>query len=305
MALSVADHLADSDRIYDPEFQAELRRQGEISKQQFGGFISHPFDSSVTSIKNQWNTFQSLYQEGRGFEAGFGIGSYSSDVAGCVYFVRGTVQSALKVSMGGLRIATPVLTKGVNSTVGRLKEASLPISEFLAQNTLRSPITLQFDACRLNCGFPVDSIKLRKPLIAAPQKQHVKHLEQQIGASIFNEHLDYNAGSGGLHAYENFAKARETAKIRANLDVDCVPFLQKAGPYKNKIYTGMQSKDGTRGWRLDFDPNDSSKGVHINWWYTPDLTKLKKSYYGMITIESATENLYLELLSHFPQKTGL
>jgi hypothetical protein len=48
----------------------------------------------------------------------------------------------------------------------------------------------------LNCGFPVDSIKFRKPFIAVPQKLHVKYLEKNIGASVFNEHLDYKAGAG-------------------------------------------------------------------------------------------------------------
>jgi hypothetical protein len=65
----------------------------------------------------------------------------------------------------------------------------------------------------------------------------------------------------------------------------------------------MQSKNGTRGWRLDFDRKNPIKGVHINWWYTPDLTKPKKRYDGMIGIDKATPEFYWELLEHFPKKS--
>jgi hypothetical protein len=163
MALSVADYIVDSDIIYEPEFQAQLGRQGQIAKQQLRDFKSHPIDNSCISVANQWDTFRTLYSEGRGFEAGFGFGSYVGDLAGYALVVKGTVQGTLKFSAVGLKVATPVVAKGVSKTVSTIKEVSVPINEFLAHHTFRSPITLQFDACRLNCGFPIDSIKFRKP----------------------------------------------------------------------------------------------------------------------------------------------
>lgn len=63
----------------------------------------------------------------------------------------------------------------------------------------------------------------------------------------------------------------------------------------------MQSRNGTRGWRLDYDPADPNKGIHINWWYTPDPTKQKISYEGMIKID-ATYDKYLDIISHFTKK---
>lgn len=41
--------------------------------------------------------------------------------------------------------------------------------------------------------------------------------------------------------------------------------MQEISPFKGRV-TGMQSSDGMRGWRVDFDPKDPDKGFHFNWW---------------------------------------
>lgn len=116
------------------------------------------------------------------------------------------------------------------------------------------------------------------------------------------------SGVGGLHAHENFASARETARIRANLGDDAIPFLQELGPehIKGNVYTGMQNPDGTRGWRFDYDTRSLDKDVHlnrihINWWYQPDPSNPKLRFRGMIPIDKATQDVYWDILSHFPR----
>ncbi|RYG52224.1 MAG: hypothetical protein EOO01_06960 [Chitinophagaceae bacterium] len=50
-----------------------------------------------------------------------------------------------------------------------------------------------------------------------------------------------------------------------DLGQDAIPLMGKSTskyPDANKIMVGMQSADGTRGWRLDFD---GEKGAHYNW----------------------------------------
>lgn len=190
---------------------------------------------------------------------------------------------------------------GTRASVASLKTAGREAVAFAETRTFRSPIVFQYDPARLNCGIPFDLIRVRKPYELNSNKKHVSYLEKQLGVTLNKEHVDFLAGAGGMHAYENFAKAREQAKIRANLGNDAVPFLQKIGPYENKIYTGMQSKDGTRGWRVDFDPKNP-KTTHINWWYIPDAAKQKTRYKGMISIENATQDIYWDILSHFPKR---
>ncbi len=60
-----------------------------------------------------------------------------------------------------------------------------------------------------------------------------------------------------------------------------------------KVYSGMQSKDGKRGWRLDYD---DKKKMHVNWWRVEDGVEWK----GAITIDGKSQNDYWDALSHFP-----
>jgi len=66
--------------------------------------------------------------------------------------------------------------------------------------------------------------------------------------------------------------------------------------------TGMQSPDGLRGWRVDFDPNNPDKGFHFNWWVR---TAGKRSAGGWQTganvVTGGTYQQYLDLICHFPQ----
>ena len=149
------------------------------------------------------------------------------------------------------------------------------------------------------CASTILPIKPQLPFKFGWSKQQHSHiLEKKFNIPPGKEHCDFITGHGGVHGYENFANARATANFRANLGDDAVPFLQKIGPHGNNVYTGMRSLDKNKGWRLDFDPNDLSKGVHINWWH---LSKDMKVYKGMIKIDRMDENLYWDVLSHFPR----
>ena len=62
------------------------------------------------------------------------------------------------------------------------------------------------------------------------------------------------------------------------------------GPWQGRT-TGVQSADGTSGWRIDWDTRGSN-GFHVNWW--------NGSARGANIIDGATQADYWEVLSHFP-----
>jgi len=103
---------------------------------------------------------------------------------------------------------------------------------------------------------------------------------------------------GGSDPYNAFGKARKLAKERAGLGDDAVPFVQELGPHKGRV-TGMQSPDGTRGWRVDFDPK-SEKCFHINWWIRKGA-KRKNWKLGAIIVDQGSLDHYLSILEHFPR----
>ena len=149
------------------------------------------------------------------------------------------------------------------------------------------------------CASTILPIKPQLPFkFGWSKQQHTHILEKKFNIPPGKEHCDFITGHGGVHGYENFANARATANFRANLGDDAVPFLQEIGPYRNNIYTGMQSLDGNRGWRLDFNPRDSNIGGHINWWHISEIGKI---YRGMIKVDHMDSNLYWDILSHFPR----
>jgi hypothetical protein len=90
---------------------------------------------------------------------------------------------------------------------------------------------------------------------------------------------------------------RLSAERSAGLRSDAVPFYQEpVGPGKAHVegrQVGWQSPDGTRGWRLDFDPK-TDKQVHINWWRTEPTGRRV----GSISVAS-DEATYLEMLNKF------
>ncbi|MEW2116045.1 polymorphic toxin-type HINT domain-containing protein [Streptomyces sp. NPDC005474] len=104
-------------------------------------------------------------------------------------------------------------------------------------------------------------------------------------------------------AVENFGSinsARNSARSSAGLGDDAVPFVQEIGPHKGRV-TGMQSPDGMRGWRIDYDPKDPKKAFHINWWVRDGGKRSAGGWRsGANVITGGTEDDYLALLSHFP-----
>jgi hypothetical protein len=103
---------------------------------------------------------------------------------------------------------------------------------------------------------------------------------------------------GGGSARENFNKARADAIAQAKLKPNKIPFRSETGPaHEIGRIKGSMNKDGVSGgWRLDFDPGDPSKGLHINWWRMEGGTYIE----GANIVEGGTQDLYWDILSHFP-----
>ncbi|OWK41006.1 putative hemagglutinin-related protein [Fimbriiglobus ruber] len=102
--------------------------------------------------------------------------------------------------------------------------------------------------------------------------------------------------------YENVAKdfdaARRFARELSGLGEDSIDALGKMR-YDYKKIIGRQSPDGLRGWRLDWDPNNPTKGFHINWWdKSANLGDRKQWLQGYIRIENGNYNQYLDLMEH-------
>ncbi|MET2996842.1 hypothetical protein ABXT01_13040, partial [Flavobacterium columnare] len=64
----------------------------------------------------------------------------------------------------------------------------------------------------------------------------------------------------GHETFENGVKVADD--VIGGLGDDAVEKLGKFANQKDKV-VGFMSKDGKKGWRVDFDPK---KGGHINWW---------------------------------------
>ncbi|MFN7771066.1 MAG: polymorphic toxin-type HINT domain-containing protein, partial [Planctomycetaceae bacterium] len=88
--------------------------------------------------------------------------------------------------------------------------------------------------------------------------------------------------------------ARRRASELSGLGDDSVPFISDVGP-QTGWNVGRQSKDGLRGWRMDWDPN---KGYHINWWDKTGGAKRKDWLNGAIKIDGGAWHDYIELLKH-------
>ncbi|MBS2966505.1 hypothetical protein KGA66_25925 [Actinocrinis puniceicyclus] len=115
--------------------------------------------------------------------------------------------------------------------------------------------------------------------------------------------LVHNCGDiSELHVHvDSMNAARDIARQLAGLGDDAVPFMQKLGPAGGQVYSGMQSPDGARGWRLDFDPN-SLKGVHVNWWDKSSGPKRGSGWRtGAVVMDGFEEGDYLGILSGFPK----
>lgn len=280
---------ADAEKLIDdPKHLHHREKQIAYIKKDPIGISKEVGQRAVFSFINRLDNIQNNFAAGKKVEAMFDLGEMTGYCAGAIIAAARTASSAGK----GLLFSIDSGKKGLTSGHALMKD-------FMSTRTLQSPITIKFSQ-HINCGIPIDEIGIRNPLKTSSEKQHKKILEK-LGATIYKEHVDLQAGAGGLHGYENFAKAREVAKIYANLGNETYPYLQKIGPYRNMVYTGMKNKDGSRGWRLDFDPNDIDKGVHVNWWYKPDINS-KSIFKGTIKIENANQDIFQDILSHFPKR---
>lgn len=99
------------------------------------------------------------------------------------------------------------------------------------------------------------------------------------------------------YAAADFNEARQVARALSGVGDDSVPFVAELGPHKGKVI-GRVSPDGTRGWRIDFDPDDPAKGFHVNWWDRSGGRKRADWRYGYAHVEGGTEAQFLDLLQH-------
>lgn len=108
----------------------------------------------------------------------------------------------------------------------------------------------------------------------------------------------------GPDPYQNFVSARDAATRSAGIQGEAVPHVAesvgKGNAHLVGRQNGWQNADGSRGWRIDFDPN-SSKQTHINWWRMENGVL----YRGSITVQSADERVFLEIMRRrFPPGSG-
>ncbi|MEW1826506.1 putative T7SS-secreted protein [Streptomyces sp. NPDC088196] len=103
--------------------------------------------------------------------------------------------------------------------------------------------------------------------------------------------------------FTNYNDARSSARIKSGLGDDAIPFVQEIGPQKGRV-TGMQSPDGLRGWRVDFDPKDAEKGFHVNYWVRNGPKRSDGWDYGANVVKFDTPEearlAYYEVLAHLP-----
>lgn len=106
----------------------------------------------------------------------------------------------------------------------------------------------------------------------------------------------------GVNPFDAFGQARDAARQAAELGSDAVPFVQEIGPHAGRV-TGMRSPDGLRGWRIDFDPRDPTKGFHINWWVRTTGKRSAGGWRsGANVVVGGTEDIFLQILARFPSR---
>ncbi|MEW2438716.1 putative T7SS-secreted protein [Streptomyces caniferus] len=110
-----------------------------------------------------------------------------------------------------------------------------------------------------------------------------------------------NKSKEEFHHFDTFHEARAHARERAGLGDDAIPFVQEIGPERGNV-TGMQSPDGSRGWRIDYDSRDAKKAFHVNWWVKEGLKRSDSWSYGANVIRGGDLQAYRDILRHFPLK---
>ncbi len=144
------------------------------------------------------------------------------------------------------------------------------------------------------------NLRIRNPLKSVDNDRHLEFLSKVVKAPAGAEYIE--VATGGAHGFENFAKARTMATIRANLGENAVPYLSIRGPHKGNVYVGMGTKDSSCLWRLDLNtrvPKDKPPIPHINWQYYDN--KSETLYYGAINIDMTLDEYY-QIINHFPRK---
>jgi hypothetical protein len=103
-------------------------------------------------------------------------------------------------------------------------------------------------------------------------------------------------GEENIRRFASLNAARAAARQYAGLGDDAVNFVQEIGPLTGRV-TGRMSRDGLRGWRIDFDPR---KGFHVNWWDRTGGTSRADWKYGANVIEGGTLDDFWAIMQHFP-----
>lgn len=107
--------------------------------------------------------------------------------------------------------------------------------------------------------------------------------------------------ASGRTPYEAYGTARQQAIDYAGIGPNepTTDYISKSGPDTGRI-VGRQTLDGNKGWRIDYDPNDPSKGFHVNWWDHRGSNRREDWLYGSITVQGGDQDMYWDILSHFP-----
>lgn len=103
----------------------------------------------------------------------------------------------------------------------------------------------------------------------------------------------------GVDPYLNYITARDSAIRSVGLGNAKVPhFVESVGSGNAHLVgrmNGYMSSDGSRGWRLDYDPKKGGKGLHINWW----RTEYGIVHNGAISINGDEATFFRLLQGHF------
>jgi hypothetical protein len=102
-------------------------------------------------------------------------------------------------------------------------------------------------------------------------------------------------GAENIRRFGSLNEARAAARQMAGLGDDAVKYVSEVGPMRGQV-VGSASRDGLRGWRIDFD---QTKGFHVNWWNRTAGSARSDWIYGANIVEGGNEKAFLELLQHF------
>jgi len=139
--------------------------------------------------------------------------------------------------------------------------------------------------------------------------QHANHAAQSaanVGHNVGNnaDQTPLVAGAGRrrngsqeiTRDFPSFNSAMEDARRSSGLEGPTQPYRGTTGPQEGRV-VGRQSLDGKRGWRIDYDPKDPSKGYHINWWDWSQGNRGRGGVTGANHIDGMTPEEYARRVS--------